>query len=230
MQAATVAAMARPQRMAISSTSASLRTFIRATLKTRIHSYSVMNTIPRTAAITTIGNRALFSSLSRPLQDQQRRDNTKDGNGSNSIFQDNNTTLEALLSKTHQERHDHTPVTPISATTSRTADASTGGGGAPGPLDGIRVLDLTRVLGMAPILFYFILFYSFSRLEVTSDQPKDTSGCVGVVVMPTGHLFFFFFNRILKKEGRTLLQRVPSFFFFFPCFYLPRFVSDLLSQ
>ncbi|KAG0283624.1 hypothetical protein BGZ96_011978 [Linnemannia gamsii] len=104
-----------------------------------------MGAIPRTTAITTKGNRALFSSFSRPLQDQQRRDNTKDVNGGNSIFQDNNTTLEALLSKTHQERHDHTPATPIAATTSNTVDASTGGG-APGPLDGIRVLDLTRVL------------------------------------------------------------------------------------
>ncbi|KAF9123098.1 hypothetical protein BGX30_001622 [Mortierella sp. GBA39] len=119
----------------------SLRTLVTASFKTRLHS-SVA--IPRPAAITATGSRALFSSFTGPLHDQ--RHDTKDGVDPNSILQGSNTTLEGLLSKTHQERYDPSP-TPVSA--SKTAGASTGtegGGGAQGALDGIRVLDLTRVL------------------------------------------------------------------------------------
>lgn len=131
--------MARPHRMS------SLRTLVTASFKIRLHS-SVA--IPRpVAAITVTGGKALFSSFTRPSHDQRR--DAKDGVNANSTLQGSNTTLEALLSKTHQERHDHSP-TPVSATKT-TGDASTGtvgGGGATsqGPLDGIRVLDLTRVL------------------------------------------------------------------------------------
>ncbi|KAF8942058.1 hypothetical protein BGZ47_006919 [Haplosporangium gracile] len=131
--------MTRPHSLA--SSSASLRTLVTASFKTRLHSSTPMALIHR-AAITTAENKALFSSFSRPLQDQQRRD-TKDGANTNPILQNSNTTLEGLLSKTHQGSHDHSS-TPMSA--KKAADASTGGGGAPGPLDGIRVLDLTRVL------------------------------------------------------------------------------------
>lgn len=133
------AAMTRPHSMS------SLRTLVTASFRTRMHS-SVA--IPRPAVITATGSKAFFSSFTRPLHDQRR--DTKEGINTNSILQDSNSTLEALLSKTHQERHDHSP-TPVSAT--KTTDASTGteeGGGSQGPLDGIRVLDLTRVLGKEP--------------------------------------------------------------------------------
>ncbi|KAF9124413.1 hypothetical protein BGW39_008219 [Mortierella sp. 14UC] len=83
--------------------------------------------------------RTFFSSYTRPLRDQQR--DNKDSISSGSILQDSNTTLEALLSKTHQERHDHTSKVAAAAKT-----GTEPGAGAPGPLSGIRVLDLTRVL------------------------------------------------------------------------------------
>ncbi|KAG0373188.1 hypothetical protein BGX24_012032 [Mortierella sp. AD032] len=134
-----------------SASSSVLRSLVTASFKT---SMSFRHCVAMTAATSYNSNKTLqhrlqqqqeqrtfFSTHTRPLHDQ-RRDN-KDGIHSGSILQDNNTTLEALLSKTHQERHDHSPVVAAPTTTTGAEGA---GSGAPGPLDGIRVLDLTRVL------------------------------------------------------------------------------------
>ncbi|KAF9935271.1 hypothetical protein FBU30_004846 [Linnemannia zychae] len=96
--------------------------------------------------------KALFSLTTGPLMDQRRdiKDHKKDSNRTGSVLKDSGTTLEALLAKTHQEQQ-HDSISNAKSATLKTKAGPTAihsekEAQPKGPLDGIRVLDLTRVL------------------------------------------------------------------------------------
>ncbi|KAF9093410.1 hypothetical protein BGX29_009955 [Mortierella sp. GBA35] len=136
-------AAAHPRRMASSVMSLASLSRMHSTVTTRSRFSSRQLAAAVTSARRSLlqDQRASFCSHTRPLQDQRRENNHVGTITTTNV----NPTIEELLFKTHQERHGHTspPPPPPREPPGVSKEA---GAGAPGPLDGIRVLDLTRVL------------------------------------------------------------------------------------